>query len=170
MLSRWLGFLEEREHWPAGRLQERWDLVTRDLRGRLVFMVELAAYPKRKTLGFGNYERPDPETIRQVRFLVTADGFQAEPSVVSFVEWEAKRRDEVEAYRWWYQLGFGRALAPEFDNSQVARPLPLGDYHKAWYVLVVDQPPVPVDKFEVRVLSAEKERIAHFDKRMFGFD
>jgi hypothetical protein len=170
LLSRWLGFLAEREHWPAGRVQERWNLVTPDLRGRILLVVELTAYPKLKTFGFGNYREPDPSTIRELEFHLTAGSWQVKPEVVSHEEWEARERHQVEAYRWWLQLGFGRALAPQFEAEQATKPLPFGDYHRAWYVLVVDQPPVDVDEFTLRVLNRNKERTATFSKGLFEQD
>ena len=167
LISRWLGFLQAREYWPEGELQERWNRIAEGIGGTRSFIVELSAFPKLPTYEIGDYRRTTPEEIDEVRFVYTAGGRAAPMSAARLAAWQSRRRSDLERFAWWQVLWFGGGLTGEFESAAPEPPLPLGDYYRSWYLVSIENPGRD-DRFEVRVLSRRKERVAGFGPRERG--
>lgn len=164
LISRWLGFLDQREYWEEGELQARWASITSALEGKKTFIVTLSAYPKMPFHGIGNYKRPDPAEIDKVRFVYTSGEKSKRMSAIRIADWQSRKREELDGMAWWHLTEFGRSLIGEFEEQDIAAPLPLGDYYRSWYLVTVED--VPDEKFELRVLSRRKERVASFSTKI----
>lgn len=72
LVSRWLGYLEAKEKWPAGELERRWGRLRQDLGGKFTFVVRVCSMPRIDPLE-GEIDRwttrPDPA---ELRFLWTS--------------------------------------------------------------------------------------------------
>ena len=163
LISRWLGFLERREYWDEGELQTRWKQITEQLEGKQTFIVTLSAYPKMPFRGIGDYKRPSTEEIEDVRFVYTSGEKHKSMSAVRIAALQSRERGDFDSYRWWHHVDFSKLLIGEFESTKEEYWLPLGDYHKSWYLVTVEG--ADDEKFEVRVLSRRKERIAKFRSR-----
>jgi hypothetical protein len=75
-------------------------------------------------------------------------------------QWQSRDRRELEAFPWWQYVSFGQPMIGEFERNAPEPPLPLGDYHRAWYLVWI--PGDTAASIEVRVLSRRKERVAAF--------
>ena len=163
LVSRWLGFLSAREYWEEGELASRWAAVSREVGDRRLFVVQLTAFPKMPTYGIGDYERTTTEEIENVRFVYTAGERTERMEAVRIAQWQSRDRRDLEQFPWWQFLEVGRVLTGEFERPAIEEPLPLGDYHRAWYLVWVTDAEEP--RFEVRVLSRRKERVAEFREK-----
>lgn len=160
LISRWLGYLDQREYWEEGELQSRWASIINALEGKKTFIVTLSAYPKMPFHGIGNYKRPNPEEIDKVRFVYTSGEKSMRMSAVRIADWQSRDRKELDGLAWWHLTEFGRSLIGEFEDPDFNPPLPLGDYYRSWYLVTVEEQ--LDEKFELRVLSRRKERVASF--------
>lgn len=159
LVSRWLGFLEAREYWKEGELERRWEAVSTAFGNRRAFVVQLTAYPKLPTYGVGEYERTTPEEIENVRFVYTSGEQSERMEAMRIAQWQSRDREDLEEFPWWQFVTFGDAFVGEFEKYAYSEPLPLGDYHRAWYLVWASGDDAT---FEVRVLSRRKERVAKF--------
>jgi hypothetical protein len=162
LVSRWLGFLSAREHWEDGVLDSRWARIAAEVGDRRMFLVKLSAFPKMPTYGIGDVERATTEEIENVRFVYTADGRTERMEAERIAQWQSRERSALEDFPWWQYVTFGRQLQGEFELPAREEPLPFGDYHRAWYLVWVTG--VEDARFEVRVLSRRKERVAEFGR------
>ncbi len=159
LVSRWLGFLGAREHWDDEELPLRWQTVRNALGERRAFVVQLSAFPKLPTYGVGDYERTSPEEIENVRFVYTSGAKTERMEAMRLAQWQSRERGDLEDFPWWQHVAFGTPLIGEFETVQFGEPLPLGDYHRAWYLVWAEGQDAD---FEVRILSKRKERVAKF--------
>lgn len=160
LVSRWLGFLSEREHWEDGDLGARWNGIAALIGQKRMFVVQLTAFPKMPTYGVSDYERTSPEEIENVRFVYTSGEKVVRMQAERIAQRQSRDRRALEDFPWWHQVSFGEFLTGEFEQTHAEPPLPLGDYHRAWYLVSVEG--FEDAKFEVRVLSRRKERVARF--------
>lgn len=163
LVSRWFGLLSAREYWPDALLQARWDEVSEAIGGRRVFIVQLSAFPKMPTYEIGDYQRTVPDETLDVRFVYTAKGTAREMDAIQMAAWQSRDRASLDGFAWWQVLPFGDALTGEFEGRPQEPPLPVGDYHRSWYLVWADDVDDPT--FEVRVLSKRKERVAKYRVR-----
>lgn len=162
LVSRWLGFRERRELWPEGELERRWKLASDIVADEAVFIVQLSAFPKLPTAGtIGDEERAELEDFVRNRFVVRADGKQIDSRVYMIDHWQAREKSDLDDYPWWQRTDFAHILGSEWETRPY-KPLPLGDYHRAWYWVSARMPEEPVGKLELFVLSPNKERKAEF--------
>lgn len=162
LMSRWHGLLSRRELWSDQESERRWAAIREELEGSVTFVVQLSAFPKLPTFGVGDYEPPQLDEIRDVRFVVQFDGGQAACEVVKLAEWRAREKPILDDFRWWLETPLSSLLTPEFEREQARRPIGLGDYARAWYVVRASIPEASVQKITLRVLSARKERKAEY--------
>jgi len=72
MASRWLGYLGAQEKWPKSEIQQRWDLIRRQLNGRLCFVVRLSAMPRLVGLEMDSEGKPSAADIANPSFRLTS--------------------------------------------------------------------------------------------------
>lgn len=76
MASRWLGYLEAKEKWPKGEIQERWDKLRAFVGRRLCFVARLSAMPRLRGLDMDSEGTPSPVDIEHPEFrLTTGPGY-----------------------------------------------------------------------------------------------
>ncbi len=162
LISRWLGFRERRELWPEGELDRRWNLARDVVGDEAIFIVQISAFPKLSTAGgIGEEERAELEDFLLNRFVVRADGQQIECRTFLIDRWQAREKATLDDYPWWQRTDFAHILGSEWEGHPY-KPLPLGDYHRAWYWVSARMPEAPVEKLELFLLSPNKERKAEF--------
>jgi hypothetical protein len=72
LVSRWLGYLEAKEKWPAGELESRWRRLRSHLGGRLTFVSRVSSFPKMDMLEQEPAGRADPREASHIRILWTS--------------------------------------------------------------------------------------------------
>ena len=160
LVSRWLGLLAAREYWPESELKRRWQDVSDTIGDRRAFVIQLSAFPTLPTYEIGDYVRTESNETRNVRFVYTSGDHVQEMDAELLASWESRERSDLDKFAWWQALPFGRSLTGEFEDPIADAPLPLGDYYRSWYLVWADG--TDDTKFEVRVLSKRKERVAKF--------
>jgi hypothetical protein len=149
MAARWLGYLAERDAWSDDDLSRRWRAMRVSLEGKVTFIVRLSAFPRLDPFEFGIDAPPHPETLRNVKVLLSFDtkAMHADSGYV----WSAGKMSAAARAPWNFQFEKENAadvtgrpfysltrFAPLFmDAGQVDLPddgIPLGDYYGAIYV------------------------------------
>lgn len=163
-VSRWLGYLDRRELWTSDQMRDRYQAVSRELDGKITVLVQLVAFPKQSLLDFTDEAPSQPQEIEKVRFVVTYDDVRMQPTVSKVATFQWRDRSYVKQFRWWTYLPWAAPLAPEWMNTKDEPPYGVGDWYASWYL--VEFPVVPeihaCKKFEVRIISPRKERVATF--------
>lgn len=192
--SRWLGYHEAKEKWPAGEVERRWGEIALHMEGRLLFVVRLSAFARHDY--FGEIQAPaDPTDLEPLRFLVTLNGHRLPQRVGPFgkmhdlspepddpeprwLECFAERvatlrSNDPESFTnvaWWRWLPFEAAVRPEFEPLGAPEGF-LGEYRQDIYLVSVDLPtdtlanPESVRSVQVRIFSQRRERVGSFDLR-----
>jgi hypothetical protein len=91
MASRWLGYLQAKEKWDDETLQSRWETASKQLDGKLTFVVQLAAFPKLGGLDMEPTGKADPAEVANVRFLFTSGPGLPETHEKSYVPWDQNK-------------------------------------------------------------------------------
>ena len=195
LVSRWLGYLEAKEKWPAGELESRWASLRKSLGGRMTFVVRLCSMPKMDVLEGEIGSPADPCEIKDVRFLWTSSksslpdapdrmmirvpgaeihapefgkrapaGLNADPAVYMISERRSDDAGKVLQEDWWMQVPFFEPLQPEFGKECLDEMMFCGDFHCRTYLvsLYVPSEPIESNRFELRIFSPRKERVARF--------
>lgn len=160
LMSRWIGFLAAQEYLSDEEITRRWGIVSDAMGSRRAFVVQLSSFPKQSTYGVGEAARNDPGDLDHVRFVYTSGAEVKEMKSFQIARWQARTRANIDEFHWWQWLPIAEAVRGEFDLYSGHEPLPLGDYHRTWSLVWVEDADDPV--FEVRILSRRKERVAHF--------
>lgn len=160
LLSRWIGFLSAQEYWSSDEIVTRWGNIADALVDRRAFVVQLSAFSKIPTYGFGDEVRPNTADIDNVRFVYTSGNDSVEMNAIQLAQWQSRDRFELDRFLWWQVLPFSGALNGEFEAQQPDPPLMLGDNYRSWTLVWVEG--VDDLKFEVRILSPRKERVGYF--------
>jgi hypothetical protein len=195
LVSRWLGYLNAQEKWPYAELIGRWQALRARLGGRMTFVAQLSALPRRDPLDLAEEANANFEDALDARFLVTHDLEGPAPATEAHLEdgaltgKAATRRSlmryeplvtalgSIKAYDWrslfatkWYQLSADfEPLLPEFQLPY--RPDPyrnrLGDHLTVIYRVEAPLPdrPLAAAELQVRVFTKRHERAAHFSLR-----
>lgn len=189
MVSRWLGYLNAREKWSKAELSRRWTEMAVELDGKMTFVAEVYALPKKEDFFELMESAPTkPETALNIRFLVTyltdkeRDNSQhvealpwrrefksplerEEPRVAPLAVFKGYDLDSVQRWPWHTLDSAFSPLSPEFSP---VKPTPydgvVGDHIRAIYILqaAIPDKPMPWDQFEVRVFAAGKEPVGKF--------
>lgn len=166
LVSRWLGYLERRELWEPDEIGRRWEELRRRLDGKMTFVVWLSAYPKRPMLELTPERPPVTTDLEGVKFFLTAGSAAQRARGELLARWQSRRRDKLGEFRWWLYVPFGELLTPVDRRLKDEPPFPLGDYHAAYYLVEGFSMPEMFEgqRFELRILSPRKERIAAFGR------
>lgn len=195
LMSRWLGYLDAKEKWPAGELEKRWGFLRKSLGGRMTFIVRLCALPKIDILEQEVALPADPCDMTKVRFLWTSNrselsavqdrelihvpgaverlpafgkrvpiGLNSDPSVYLVSEHRADTANKVFQEDWWMRVPFGESIQPEFAKECMEEMAFCGEYHSRTYFvsLPIPEEPIEANRFELRIFSPRKERVAKF--------
>lgn len=162
LMSRWLGFLQQREKLTDEAASYKWQQMRHLLDGNLTFVVRLSAFPKLPTLNIGDEEPANLADIDDVRFVIMVNRQQVEVSSHRLARWQARERKPLEDYRWWLDTPLAAVLNPEFEPDSNRNQLPLGRYHAAWYLITAPAGSEPVTEISVHILSQRKERVARW--------
>jgi hypothetical protein len=161
LISRWLGWRQESEAWPAGELVQRWEDARTRLDGRTAFVVFLAAYPKKGTLGLSDDGPSSDHDLHPLRFRLRIDGREAPLMITPLAKWQGRTRANVEARPWWLWTPLSAALQGAFD-PEPSHELPLGGYHRQLYWL--EASPIGLgSRVELEVLGPRKVRRASWE-------
>ncbi len=189
MVSRWLGYLNAKEKWPKAELYRRWSEMARVLDGKMTFVADIYALPKKEDfLDLMEGAPTKPETALNIRFLVTyltdeeRDDSQhvealtwrrelksplerEEPRVAPLAVFKGYDLDSVQRWPWSALDEAFTPLSPEFSPLKpTVYDGVVGDHIRAIYVVQATIPdkPMPWDRFEVRVFAAGKEPVGKF--------
>jgi hypothetical protein len=190
LVSRWLGYLDAKEKWPAHEREMRWFELRNRLNQKLCFAVRLAAYPKIDFLEGEESEPAKLDALGPLRFSITLDGKtipirpQGDGPIQRFsgapVDWpretldaflhviderQSREAGPLEDFPWYQFAPVSHWLTPEFDVLPPRHAPRLGGYHSVW--LWVEAPlPEPErirSQFELRIFGPRRERIATFE-------
>ncbi|MBC8065650.1 MAG: hypothetical protein H7Y17_12540 [Chlorobia bacterium] len=189
MVSRWLGYLNAKEKWGKSELNRRWTEMVQVLDGKMTFVAELYALPKKEDFfELTESSATKPETALNVRFLVTyltdkeRDDAQhietmvrkrnpqsplerEEPSIAPLAVFKGYDTDLIQRWQWHSLDEAFAPLSPEFAQAKrTAYDGVVGDHLRAIYVVQATPPdkPMPWNRFEVRVFAIGKEPVAKF--------
>lgn len=161
LISRWLGWRRESEAWPPGEVEGRWEDARTRLDGRTAFVVFLAAYPRKGTLGLSDDGPSSDRDLSPVRFRLKVDGQETPVMITPLARWQGRTRQVVEARPWWLWTPLATALQGSFD-PQLDEGLPLGEYHRRLYW--IEASPIGLgSKVELEVLGPRKVRRASWE-------
>lgn len=71
MASRWMGYLNQSEHWTYAELRSRWDDLSRKLQDKVTFVVQLSSFPKVDPLELGVAADADLRSLETGRCILT---------------------------------------------------------------------------------------------------
>jgi hypothetical protein len=192
MVSRWLGYLNAKEKWSVSELLERWKRTARSLEGRLTFVAEFFALPKREDMLELTESGPSkPETALNLRFLLTnlapnrgdtaqhLEGQIGEKKHQSPLDRELpvaapiayfKGYDLDSIARWpWFQLDpLFAPLSPSLaSRAPSAYDGVVGDHLRAIYLIQANPPaePLAARGFELRIFAPGKDLVARFPQK-----
>lgn len=160
LVSRWLGYLDEREKWVSGRLDSQWREVGKVLSGRISLIVQIASFPSASLSGleleFGLAREPEP-----IMFVVETGGLRFEPKVDLLVTAQARNWRTVDRYPWYQALPFAAPLRPFGDEEP--NLLPLGSFFGQWWLVTFDPMVAPASlTFTLHAVSKSKVRTVTF--------
>ncbi|MBL8086802.1 MAG: hypothetical protein JNM85_01870 [Chthonomonas sp.] len=162
VLSRITGYWATREGWTDEEVQSRWTQLHRQFMGKQLLFVQLTAYPKFSTLDLVPTAPAGASDTRDPRVTLVRDGRKEFPVARLISAWQTRERAQIEAFSWIHVI-------PELAAIKPQRALPprpplynLGDYFGAWYL--IELPEDLARPFEVRISTAQKLRIAKFDR------
>ena len=94
----------------------------------------------------------------------TPTGLNADPAVYMISERRSDVAGKVLQEDWWMQVPFFEPLQPEFGKECLDEMMFCGDFHCRTYLvsLYVPTEPIENDRFELRIFSPRKERVARF--------
>ncbi|MBS1706242.1 MAG: hypothetical protein JST40_10235 [Armatimonadetes bacterium] len=155
-VSRWLGYWERREHWPAEESARRFDTFRSGMPGNQWFLISLSAYPKYPMLELvdsvdarpGDLELQSAEIGSQVGALRELNRIQT------------RNREDIEKHEWWLGAPELGPLVPKHHQGPQPSPYQLGDYFGRWYLVKVSS--CPLTSFEVVLRGPAKDRVARF--------
>lgn len=127
-VSRWIGFLAERDRLAADEVEDRWREAGKVLAGRTAVALILSSYPKRSTLSIGEESGPDLSALQVRRIEVVRNGVPEAASHFVCLDIRARERRRVEEAAWWLWTPLTSALASPGDKSVL--PPALGDYRR----------------------------------------
>lgn len=165
-VSRWLGYWARKELWMPGELDKRYQELIKDLDGKLTFIVRLSGFPKKGLLELTQDQRAQTKELKNLRFIVTSGDAMGPASATLLAHWQSRERQRLDDFRWWCYVPFSEWIAPASQVDKNEPMFPLGEYSADWYL--VEAFVIPEmhknQRFELRILSPGKERIAEFGK------
>lgn len=160
-VSRWMGFLAEREGWTPEEIQKHWASAAELCGPKPTFLVRLVSFPKVDPLAEDQSGGGDPAVTHLSR-AVAKWGDQFAPLLGRLID-ESQDRDAATVEKPWYTLdpmvsAFAPAGAPEPEDSRG-----VGDYLASWYFLQASMPVAfGAKEMNLRFIAGSKERIARF--------
>jgi hypothetical protein len=163
-LARWYGYLAARDAWTQEMLKERWADAAMRLKGKVVFLVRLAAFPREDPLEFGTGKDADPKVLEGLRFRVSyrtehrehytgakpatdgdfvlqSDGTYAAASAGKLEASFEKREPSAILDQPFFHLSSVASLFLDAGESDEADDgIPLGGYYGAVYLVTFDRP------------------------------
>jgi len=161
LISRWFGFLEARELWPAGELESRWHSFNQQIGKKPVYVVVLSAFPKKTTFGLGDDQKPTLDEIEDVRIVFESGEQRVETSSLEIYRQRAKTRSELDQVPWWTFTRLDRELTERFAIPFEPPIVQRGNYYRIWRWVT------PNDELEagavtIKIASRRKIRSATF--------
>lgn len=161
LLSRWLGYLRERELWEEQELDRRWGRLREMVGSRRFFVVALSAFPTQPRLGLGEERRQGDEETRDVIFTLESSMGRTEPSAVMVHSRRARGKGELEAVPWWQMTPVGPEVTGVFEREYSSPLIERGDYYRTWW-LVWSETDLGAGEVTMKVASKRKVRVGVF--------
>jgi hypothetical protein len=163
-----LANLEKVEHWHPGELERRWLRVSRPMRNRIAFFVQLAAAPKFDLLRMKTEGASSAEQIENCRFMLLVGDTRLDPvHVESVLESSFSGPSIFENVPWYQFAPNGDAFLKEFDSPYSTSDVEDGAYKLFLFRVDFDlSSAAPLlgtsDQISLRILSRSKERKAAY--------
>lgn len=161
LISRWLGYLNERELWMDGEADRRWEAIREKSLGSRLFVVILSSYPTRRHLGMGDEEPNPTDEITDVRFVLDGSAGRIEPQARMVYRQRADRKSVLDEVPWWQFTPYASALTFSFEPKFEAPLIDRGDYARAWW-LVWSDVDLGAGPLSLKIASRRKIRSAEF--------
>ncbi len=162
LMSRWLGFMSEREAWGDGEITYRWNSVKQLIGKRPVFLVILSAFPRKEMLGLGDSHAPSTEELDNIRVVFEQDGRRIESSTYEVWRQRAQTRSELDQVPWWQFTRLKSDLTSLFESQYEPPIIQRGDYYRTWS-WVTPATDVEEAKLTLKIVSKRKIRETSFD-------
>jgi hypothetical protein len=162
LMSRWLGFMSEREAWGDGELDRRWNSVKQQIGDRPVFMVLLSAFPRKERLGLGETFAPSTDEIDNIRVVFEQKGRRIEASAYEVWRQRAETRSELDQVPWWQFTRLKDDLTSMFDKGYEPPIIQRGDYYRTW-TWVTPASDVEEATLTLKIVSKRKVRETTFE-------
>lgn len=160
-----LGFLMRREYWPQGELERRWGLIRADMRGRIVFLVQLGASPQLDVLTGEQTGEARLDDLHPVRFVLKVGERVHDPKYQA-VAWKQRSRNFslFTGFPWYQFAPRSDLLMGEFEAPIETRTPTFGEHHLMLYRVEfsIAELDASADKMFLVVVSKNKERVAGF--------
>ncbi len=180
--SRWLGYLNQSEHWSLDELTARWSDLARTQKRQVSFIVQISSFPRADLLQDGSGLEPGQGSLDLDRALVTYEkpisrGLDLSDSLTT-THTDARVEARItplanlssDHWRklmepWWVALAPSLAgMRPEFLKAPSRYDYCLGDYRTAFYLVEA-----PVSKemecapsLTLHLRNGDRERNARF--------
>lgn len=162
LMSRWLGFLSEREAWGDGELERRWHSIRQTAGDRPGFMVVLSAFPRKDRLGLGDTFSPNTEELDNIRVVFEQKGRRIEALTYEVFRLRAETRSDLDQVPWWQFTKFKHDLTSMFESAVEPPIIQRGDYYRTWSY-VVPASNVEDAALKLKIVSKRKIREATFE-------
>ena len=161
LISRWLGFLQERELLPDEAVTQRWKLAAEWSKDDVNFVVQLCAFPKMPMLELTEYVPPKNDDIDGVRFVIRTEDKIVHCESTLIQSQTAYDRLPAMSWSWWNAKPFNEFLGLEFESHSISPYYPIGDYRCRWFLVTCDRSKFVTETqsaYELVVISRNKKR------------
>lgn len=162
-VSRWLGFVAEREALDRDEIARRWGELREALDEKITFAVRLSAFPRDPAFDLIEAKPGDPRVLAESRFVVGWNEARRTAREAGAVVYRSRDPDEIARYAWWRGMSALGGLGGERDRTD--RPYyELGDYHARWVLIQTPawSEETAAGRITIRILSSRRERIHDF--------
>lgn len=162
-----LGYLARKEGWKEGELSKRWQRIRHDRKGKLSFIVQVAAAPKVDLLSGEKAWETDTKDLENVHFVLIVGKDAFVPAKTELVHAQRTREEYLLSRFPWHQFAPGGDLLREKTEEPLPSALPIGEYYLHLYVVEFSTKELQKiwnesSNLYLEIRSRGKERIAVF--------
>ncbi|HWP30612.1 MAG TPA: hypothetical protein VNK96_02660 [Fimbriimonadales bacterium] len=166
-----LGYLARKEGWKEGEISKRWRQIRQDRKGKLSFIVQLAAAPKVDILSGEKAWETDTKDLENVHFVLIVGKEIFHPTKAEIVHARRTREEYLLSRFPWHQFAPGGNLLREETEEPLPSALPIGEYYL--HLFIVEFSTKELQKIwnessnlVLEIRSRGKERTAVFSLRL----
>jgi len=128
-----LGYLARKEHWKEEEISKRWQQIRQEMKGKVSFIVQLAAAPKVDVLSGEKAWETDTNDLEDVHFVLITGEDAIRPTKAEIVHARRTREEHLLSRFPWHQFAPGKNLLWEDAEESLPSALPIGEYYLHLY-------------------------------------